>query len=85
MIDIRGIRKSFAGVEILRGIDLSIDGTEEHFHFPRNWWQDLNPWDHFTPERVGREGVGRTWQDIRLFPSLDLPDNIAAASRDAVA
>lgn len=64
-------------------IHLTINSAQEHFHFPRKWWQNLNPWDHFTPERVGREGVGRTWQDIRLFPSLDLADNIAAASREA--
>lgn len=55
---------------------------EESFRFPRHWYQELNPFQHFTPERVARLGVGRTWQDIRLFPSLDLADNIAAASTD---
>lgn len=55
---------------------------EESFRFPRYWYQELNPFQHFTPERVARLGVGRTWQDIRLFPSLDLADNIAAAATD---
>lgn len=56
---------------------------EEAIHFPRPWHQELNPFQHFTPERVARLGIGRTWQDIRLFPSLDLADNIAAASTDS--
>lgn len=60
-------------------IRLFANGTEEVFHFPRRWWQDLNPFDHFTPERVAREGVGREWQDIRLFTSQSLRDNVAVA------
>jgi branched-chain amino acid transport system ATP-binding protein len=55
------------------------DGTPRSFRFPRRWWQELNPLDHFRPEFVAREGVGRTWQDIRLFGSRSLRDNIAAA------
>lgn len=60
-------------------IHLRTNGEEETFRFPRNWWEGLNPFDHFTPERVGAEGVGRTWQDVRLFPTLTLLDNIAVA------
>jgi ABC-type branched-subunit amino acid transport system ATPase component len=61
-------------------IHLEANGTTEHFEFPRKWWQDLNPFDHFTPERVAHEGVGRTWQDVRLFGTLSLADNIAVAT-----
>ena len=61
-------------------IHLAANGTTEHFEFPRRWWQNLNPFDHFTPERVAREGVGRTWQDVRLFGSQTLRDNIAVAT-----
>lgn len=60
-------------------IDLFVNSHPEHFHFPRRWWQELNPWDHFTPERVASEGVGRTWQDVRLFGSQTLLDNLAVA------
>jgi ABC-type branched-subunit amino acid transport system ATPase component len=60
-------------------IDLFTNGTHEHFHFPRRWWQDLNPFDHFTPERMAWEGVGRTWQDVRLFSTQSLRDNLAIA------
>lgn len=60
-------------------IHLKTNGREESFRFPRKWWESLNPFDHFTPERVATEGVGRTWQDMRLFPTLTLLDNIALA------
>ncbi|MBT4818167.1 MAG: ATP-binding cassette domain-containing protein, partial [Lentisphaerae bacterium] len=61
-------------------IRLMTNGDEERFEFPRHWWQDLNPLDHFLPERVAREGVGRSWQETRLFPSIGLAENIATAS-----
>lgn len=55
------------------------DDSPRKYNFPRRWWQELNPFDHFTPEFVAQEGVCRTWQDVRLFSSLDLLDNIAVA------
>jgi ABC-type branched-subunit amino acid transport system ATPase component len=55
------------------------DGTPRSYRFPRCWWQELNPFDHFTPEFVAREGIGRTWQDVRLFGSQSLRDNISVA------
>jgi len=55
------------------------NGTSRTYRFPRHWWQELNPVDHFTPEFVTREGVGRTWQEIRLFGAQTLRDNIAVA------
>ena len=61
-------------------IHLTANGTTEHFEFPRRWWQNLNPFDHFTPERVANEGIGRTWQDVRLFSTMSLADNIAVAT-----
>lgn len=61
------------------GIHYSADDTPRSYRFPRRWWQDLNPWDHFRPEFVAMEGMGRTWQDVRLFRSLRLRDNIAVA------
>jgi ABC-type branched-subunit amino acid transport system ATPase component len=57
-----------------------VDGTPLIYRFPRRWWQALNPFDHFAPEFVAREGVGRTWQDIRLFGSQTLRENIAGAA-----
>ncbi|MEI6972522.1 MAG: ATP-binding cassette domain-containing protein, partial [bacterium] len=60
-------------------INLFVNSHPEQFRFPRHWWQELNPWDHFTPERVASEGVGRTWQDVRLFGSQTILDNLAVA------
>lgn len=60
-------------------IHYTADSTSRSYRFPRSWWQKLNPFDHFTPEFVTREGVGRTWQDVRLFGTQTLRDNIAVA------
>lgn len=60
-------------------IYLSTDGSKEHFRFPRRWWQEANPLSHFTPERVANERVGRTWQDIRLFETMNVIENVAVA------
>ena len=61
-------------------IHLSANGTQEVFHFPKRSWQDLNFFDRFTPEHFARKGVGREWQDIRLFSSQNLRDNLAVAA-----
>lgn len=61
-------------------IHISINGAKEVFGWPRRWWQNINPFDHFTPERIAWEGVGRVWQDIRLFPTMTVLDNVALAS-----
>lgn len=61
------------------GIEYLAYETPRSYRFPRRWWQDLNPWDHFRPEFVAREGIGRTWQDVRLFGAQTLRDNIAVA------
>jgi ABC-type branched-subunit amino acid transport system ATPase component len=50
------------------------------FTFPRTRWDAFR--SPFRPEHLARSGVGRTWQDVRLFLSLDLADNIAVAARD---
>jgi len=64
-------------------IEYLADDTPRSYRFPRRWWQELNPWDHFRPEFVAQEGIGRTWQDVRLFHSLSLRNNIAVAEPDS--
>ncbi len=60
-------------------IDYLNRGKRRCYRFPRHWWQELNPLDHFAPEYVARAGLGRTWQDVRLFNSQSLRDNVAVA------
>jgi len=60
-------------------IEYRADDSPRSYTFPRRWWQELNPFDHFTPEFVALEGMGRTWQDVRLFGAQSLRDNIAVA------
>lgn len=62
-------------------IRLHTKGAAKTFHFPRRWWHRLNTFNRFAPERVAKKGVGRTWQEIRLFSTQSLRDNIAVASR----
>jgi ABC-type branched-subunit amino acid transport system ATPase component len=61
-------------------LHLSVNSAREVFRWPRRWWQNLNPFDHFTPERIAWEGVGRVWQDIRLFPTMTVCDNVVLSS-----
>jgi ABC-type branched-subunit amino acid transport system ATPase component len=51
----------------------------EEFQFPRSFFKDLNPLDHFTPEQAAMKGLGRTWQELRLFSSQSLLDNLAVS------
>lgn len=61
-------------------IQLNINGNKENFSWPRQWWKEINPFDHFTPERLVWEGVGRVWQDIRLFPTMSTLENVMVSS-----
>ena len=60
-------------------IHYASDNTPRTYRFPRRWFQNLNPWDHFRPEFVAKEGLSRTWQDVRLFGAMSLRDNISVA------
>ena len=62
------------------GMIIAYNGKEERFVFPRPWWRHLMPFTYFSPERLAKERLGRTWQDVRLFSTQSLQDNIAAAT-----
>ncbi|HBR21583.1 MAG TPA: hypothetical protein DD713_03300 [Nitrospiraceae bacterium] len=61
-------------------LHININGSRETFEFPKPWWKELNPFDHFTPERLAWEGIGRLWQDLRLFPTMTTLENVAVAA-----
>ena len=60
-------------------IELYMNGKEK-FSFPRGFLNCLYAWHCLTPERMAMRGIGRTWQEIRLFPTLSLRDNIGVAT-----
>ena len=63
---------------------LTTNGVEESFDFPAPWGRELNPFNHYTPERLAWRGIGRTWQEIRLFPAHTLAQNIALAAPNTI-
>jgi ABC-type branched-subunit amino acid transport system ATPase component len=62
-------------------IVIRTNGSREKFLFPRSRWNSLNPLSHFSPERLAQNGVGRTWQEMRLFPTLTIRDNISVSAQ----
>lgn len=53
------------------------DGTGCRYPEPR--WRRALALPALRPETVARHGIGRVWQDVRLFGSLDLVDNLVVA------
>lgn len=51
------------------------------FRFPFRSWDRLTAPFRFSPETLARHGLGRTWQDTRLFGTQSVADNIAVAAR----
>ncbi|MEZ6138700.1 MAG: ATP-binding cassette domain-containing protein [Pirellulaceae bacterium] len=60
-------------------ITLSANANQVQFRFPQRWISRFNPINRFAADTVARHGFGRTWQDVRLFDSMTLRDNIAVA------
>lgn len=61
-------------------ITLNTNGKMLSVRFPSPWLQRLLPEGPFSVESFAAAGVGRCWQDVRLFSSLTLSDNIAVAT-----
>jgi ABC-type branched-subunit amino acid transport system ATPase component len=65
-------------------IEFKTDGNLETFSFPRKLHQKLNPFDRFRANSIARKHIGRTWQDIRLFSTQNLLNNIAVAPQKQI-
>ncbi len=63
-------------------IHYSANQDDAEFTFPQAWWKSLNLHHRFSPDKVARLGFGRTWQDVRLFDSLTLQENIEIGRPD---
>ena len=56
---------------------LALDAGSVRMDLRGKW---INP-ARVTPDRLARLGVGRLWQDVRLFPTMTVLDNVLAATR----
>jgi ABC-type multidrug transport system ATPase subunit/CheY-like chemotaxis protein len=65
-------------------IEYMIDDKTQRYSFPIRWWKSISLWNPFRPEFLARLGVGRSWQEVRLFESLSLKDNLLVASQSGV-
>ncbi len=61
-------------------IAVTTDRGRAEFQFPLSWQQRLHLFGYFTPERLAGLGIGRMWQDVRLFLKQSLRDNVAVAT-----
>ena len=55
-------------------------GAGRRLKFPRPWYRKLTPFSRFSPEYIAGTGIGRVWQDVRVFASQTSLDNVAAAA-----
>ena len=55
--------------------------TNRNLKFPRPWYRGLIPFSRFSPEYIAETGIGRVWQDVRVFASQSSLDNVAAAAQ----
>jgi ABC-type branched-subunit amino acid transport system ATPase component len=63
-----------------RGVlEYSRNGAPLLRSFPSRPFGGLNLRNRFSPEFIASLGIGRSWQDVRLFKSQSLRDNIAVA------
>jgi branched-chain amino acid transport system ATP-binding protein len=100
ILRIRGLRKSFGPVEIIRGVDLELRAGERHaligpngagkstlFHLISG---NLRPSageivlggqriDGWSPQRVNRSGLARSFQITNIFPKLTVFENVRIA------
>lgn len=61
-------------------IELSVAQASKRFAFCGNWLGRSTVRLRFSPEALASAGIGRTWQDTRLFGSQSLLQNIAVAT-----
>jgi len=60
-------------------IEYCVSGVRCRRSFPRPLFGEFKRSEQFSPEVVSGLGVGRSWQDVRLFRTQPLRNNIAVA------
>jgi ABC-type branched-subunit amino acid transport system ATPase component len=100
MLEAKNLRKSFAGLEVLRGLSFSVGrGTVSTVVGPNGagkttLFNILNGFlkqdagtvlyrgesiDGMPPEKRALNGIGRLWQDARLFQNMTVLENLLVA------
>lgn len=103
VLEIRDLNKSFDGIVVADGIDLTLEagrvvgligpngaGKTSLFNLVSGVVQpdsgaillDGRPLARLKIHERARRGLSRTWQNLRLFPSLTVLDNLLVAPRD---
>ena len=105
LLEVRGLRKSFGGNEVIRGFDLTVRtgsvlglvgangaGKSTIFNLLTGFlsadagdirWKGRSI-GGLSPRRVARLGIGRTFQDVRLFERMTVLENLLVAAEDAM-
>lgn len=63
-------------------IRLRNNGQAKVLNYPLPLWRRVLQVAAAHPERFGRWGTARTWQEVRLFESLNLRDNVRIADQE---
>jgi branched-chain amino acid transport system ATP-binding protein len=66
-------------------LTLQSGGNSHSFTFPIRSWYSKSVFERtFSPETISALGICRTWQDIRLFETLSLRENLLVAARHQI-
>ena len=100
ILSLRGLRKSFGAIEIIRGVDLDLRAGERHaligpngagkstvFHLISGNSAptageivfDGQRIDGWSPQRINRLGLARSFQITNIFPKLTVFENVRIA------
>ena len=100
ILELRGISKTFGGLEALKSVDLTVEegeivsvigpngaGKTTFFNaisgfYPPDQGEVLYKGENVAglgPDEITKRGIGRTFQNVRLFPNMSVVENVMVA------